>query len=499
MISSLVRINFMKKVDEAKLKRIAQEKQREVHHRELVKKQDLSLANVPPYEGDAFIALQHVNKIYPNHVQAVYDFNLEIYPKEFVVFVGPSGCGKSTTLRMIAGLEDITYGNLYINKEFANTLLPKSRDCAMVFQSYALYPNMTVYDNMAYSLKVRRVDKQTIHNKVLEAAKILELEDYLSRKPGELSGGQRQRVALGRAIVRDARIFLMDEPLSNLDAKLRLVMRSEIVKLHNLINATTIYVTHDQTEAMTMASRIVVMSRGFVQQIGTPDEIYDNPKNIFVAKFIGAPSINVFKAVYWNKKLNLDQVTLNLPASVVAKHDNYYQEKLKKLNDINVEFDSNSSEYILKILSALNDEKKVIEEHHKKHLISKIASLFKKSSNEQKVNYDKERKICEEKISELEKALKENHEVLVAVRPEKLKARLLKNNEKLNDGEMKVVVTVSELLGSEYHVHFNYRNIDMVAKFDKGKDVIKIGDELAISFDLKDAFVFDPITGGRIC
>ena len=230
----------MKKVDENKWKRIALNKKREIYHRELEQKQEINLKDIPEYKGDAFISLQHINKIYPNHVQAVYDFNLDIYPKEFIVFVGPSGCGKSTTLRMIAGLEDITYGNLYMDKEFANTLLPKSRDCAIVFQSYALYPNMTVYDNMGFSLKVRGEKKEEIHKKVLQAAKILELTDYLARKPGELSGGQRQRVALGRAIVRDAKIFLMDEPLSNLDAKLRVQMRSEIVSLHKKIGSTTI-------------------------------------------------------------------------------------------------------------------------------------------------------------------------------------------------------------------------------------------------------------------
>ena len=223
------------------------------------------------------------------------DFSIDIKENEFIVFVGPSGCGKSTTLRMIAGLEDITCGDLYLYGQYANDLLPSERDAAMVFQSYALYPNMTVYDNLALSLKVKHTPKAEAYEKVMNAAKILEIEDYLDRKPFALSGGQRQRVALGRAIVRNAKVFLMDEPLSNLDAKLRISMRSEIVKLHKRIGATTIYVTHDQTEAMTMADRIVVMNKGDIQQIGTPKEIFMKPNNLFVATFVGSPTMNILK------------------------------------------------------------------------------------------------------------------------------------------------------------------------------------------------------------
>ena len=222
----------------------------------------------------ATVRLESINKIYDNNVQAVFDFNLDIKDKEFIVFVGPSGCGKSTTLRMIAGLEDITSGTLYIDDKRMNDVEPKNRDIAMVFQSYALYPHMSVYDNMAFGLKIKKIPKEEIDKRVRDAAKILEIDQYLKRKPKALSGGQRQRVALGRAIVRNAKLFLMDEPLSNLDAKLRVQMRSEIIKLHERIGATTIYVTHDQTEAMTMADRIVVMKDGYVQQIGTPREIY---------------------------------------------------------------------------------------------------------------------------------------------------------------------------------------------------------------------------------
>ena len=252
-------------------------------------------------QDESFVALRHIDKIYDNNVQAVFDFNLEIKKHEFIVFVGPSGCGKSTTLRMIAGLEDITKGELYIDHELCNDKTPKDRDIAMVFQNYALYPHMSVYDNMAFGLKIRRMPKYEIDKRVHEAARILQIEEYLDRKPKALSGGQRQRVALGRAIVRNAKVFLMDEPLSNLDAKLRVQMRSEIIKLHESLNATTIYVTHDQTEAMTMASRIVVMKLGRIQQIGTPIEIYNHPANLFVAGFIGSPAMN-FLRVKFNAK-----------------------------------------------------------------------------------------------------------------------------------------------------------------------------------------------------
>ena len=240
----------------------------------------------------ATVKLVNVNKVYDGGVHAVHDFSIDIKDKEFIVFVGPSGCGKSTTLRMIAGLEEISYGELYIDDKLMNSAAPKDRDIAMVFQSYALYPQMTVYNNMAYALKLRKVPKAEIDARVRAAAEILRLTPYLDRKPRALSGGQRQRVALGRSIVRRPKVFLMDEPLSNLDAKLRVAMRSEIVRIHREVGATTIYVTHDQIEAMTMASRIVVMRDGFIQQIGEPDYIYRYPANMFVAGFIGTPAMN---------------------------------------------------------------------------------------------------------------------------------------------------------------------------------------------------------------
>ena len=240
----------------------------------------------------ATVELRHINKIYDNNVQAVFDFNLKIKDREFIVFVGPSGCGKTTTLRMIAGLEEITSGQLLIDGEVMNDVAPKDRNIAMVFQSYALYPHMSVYDNMAFGLKLRRFSRDEIDRRVQHASEILGLKPYLDRKPAALSGGQRQRVALGRAIVRDAKVFLMDEPLSNLDAKLRVQMRSELIKLHESLGTTTIYVTHDQIEAMTMASRIVVMKDGWIQQIGAPKDIYDFPNNVFVGGFIGTPPMN---------------------------------------------------------------------------------------------------------------------------------------------------------------------------------------------------------------
>ncbi|MHC1786336.1 MAG: ABC transporter ATP-binding protein [Christensenellales bacterium] len=242
------------------------------------------------------VTLKHIFKVYSGNVTAVSDFTLDIEDKEFVVLVGPSGCGKSTTLRMVAGLEEISDGELYIGDKLVNDVAPKDRDIAMVFQNYALYPHMTVYDNMAFGLKLRKTPKDEIKRRVEAAAHILDIEYLLNRKPKALSGGQRQRVALGRAIVREPKVFLMDEPLSNLDAKLRVAMRTEITKLHQRLQTTFIYVTHDQTEAMTMGSRICIMKDGFIQQVDTPQNNYDFPRNKFVASFIGSPQMNFFNA-----------------------------------------------------------------------------------------------------------------------------------------------------------------------------------------------------------
>lgn len=260
----------------------------------------------------AQLSLQHIQKIYDNQVHVVKDFNLEIADKEFIVFVGPSGCGKSTTLRMIAGLEEISGGDLLIDGKRMNDVPAKARNIAMVFQNYALYPHMTVYDNMAFGLKMQKITKEVIDERVNWAAQILGLREYLKRKPGALSGGQRQRVALGRAIVREAGVFLMDEPLSNLDAKLRVQMRAEISKLHQKLNTTMIYVTHDQTEAMTMAARIVIMKDGIVQQVGAPKTVYNQPANMFVAGFIGSPAMNFIRGTIDGDKFVTETLKLTI-------------------------------------------------------------------------------------------------------------------------------------------------------------------------------------------
>lgn len=265
----------------------------------------------------ASISLKNIFKIYPGDVTAVHDFNLEIEDKEFIILVGPSGCGKSTTLRMIAGLEEISKGELFIGDRLVNDVAPKDRDIAMVFQNYALYPHMTVFKNMAFGLELRKIPKDEIKKKVEDAAKILDIEHLLSRKPKALSGGQRQRVALGRAMVRDPAVFLLDEPLSNLDAKLRTAMRTEITKLHKRLGTTFVYVTHDQTEAMTMGDRIVVMKDGFIQQVDTPQNLYDSPRNIFVAGFIGSPQMNFIDATLTKKDnayfAEFDKYSISIP------------------------------------------------------------------------------------------------------------------------------------------------------------------------------------------
>ncbi|MGN0906787.1 MAG: ABC transporter ATP-binding protein [Bullifex sp.] len=274
-----------------------------------------------------YLVLKDINKIYPNGFHAVHDFNLEIEKGEFIVFVGSSGCGKSTTLRMIAGLEDISKGDFLIDGQRANEKGPRDRGVAMVFQSYALYPQMTVYDNLAFGLTLEGIDEDIIEEKVKNVAKILGLTDYLERLPKALSGGQRQRVAVGRAIIRKVGIFLMDEPLSNLDAKQRVTMRSEITEIHRKTGATTIYVTHDQTEAMTMADRIVVMKEGYIQQVGTPYELYFNPVNVFVAGFIGEPPMNFVRSTLKNGKIMVGKNEIDLSKKMKAADLKKYEGK----------------------------------------------------------------------------------------------------------------------------------------------------------------------------
>lgn len=413
-----------------------------------------------------FVSLQNVNKYYDNGMHAVVDFNLDIQQHEFIVFVGPSGCGKSTTLRMIAGLEDISNGDLYIEGVKANDLEPIDRDVAMVFQSYALYPNMTIYDNMAFTLQVRHFPKEEIDRRVREAAKILEISDQLDKKPKALSGGQRQRVALGRAIVREAKILLMDEPLSNLDAKLRVYMRSEIVRLHEKMKATTIYVTHDQTEAMTMASRIVVMSKGYVQQIGTPEEIYKHPANLFVASFIGSPAMNFVDA--------------ELKKDVISFSDNH-EFKLKKDTDkvVRTFYENLLKEWKDNLPTLIEERKAQLQREFnaKKH--------FRKKSFEYHEDKDEVLVKRKEDIAKIEELLKgEEFNLVFGIRPE-----AVKENEKGEAFE----VEFSELLGDEYYVHFYFGGKKCLAKVPAERKILK-GDKIKLEFVQEKIHLFDPIS-----
>ncbi len=417
--------------------------------------------------SDAYVSLRHIDKVYDNNVQAVFDFNLDIKRHEFIVFVGPSGCGKSTTLRMVAGLEDITSGELYIDGEYSNDRTPKDRDIAMVFQSYALYPHMTVYDNMAFGLKIRHLPKAEIDKRVKEAANILQITEYLDRKPKALSGGQRQRVALGRAIVRNAKVFLMDEPLSNLDAKLRVQMRSEIIKLHEALNATTIYVTHDQTEAMTMASRIVVMKLGRIQQVGSPIEIYNEPANLFVATFIGSPAMNVMKASYEKGTITLlGGQKIGLGESFEKAHDAFYKKEIE-LNKAEI---------------ASLEEKKASAKAPK-------LGRFSKKAVDPIAAIDEEIAKLKERIQKDEFALSGSHEIIFGLRPEDIEE---------SEGEgYDIRVAVAELLGHEYYVHTDFGGIDLVAKIPLTHE-IKIGDSMKVVFKNEKAHIFDPYSEKRI-
>ena len=317
----------------------------------------------------ANLSLKHIYKVYPNGAKAVNDFNMQIDDKEFIVFVGPSGCGKSTTLRMIAGLEEITAGELKIGDVVVNGMEPKDRDIAMVFQNYALYPHMTIYENIAFGLRTRKVPKEEIDKRVTEAAETLGITEYLKRKPKEMSGGQRQRVALGRAIVREPKVMLLDEPLSNLDAKLRTQMRSEIIKLHKKLNTTFIYVTHDQVEAMTMGTRIVVMKDGFVKQIDTPKNLYKYPSNKFVAGFIGTPQMNFFQGTLKKDgdKVHIEfkwsEAKITVPYSMLMKTTPQYLDGTKtvyigfRAEDISLEEDKvRASEAKIKVRISHSEE-----------------------------------------------------------------------------------------------------------------------------------------------
>ncbi len=584
-----------------------------------------------------FLSLRHVEKIYPNGEKAVYDFNLDINKKEFIVIVGPSGCGKSTTLRMIAGLEDITSGDIFLEDELLNYKPSKDRKMAIVFQSYALYPQMNVFDNIAFPLTINKyptpvVDKKLypaaeakrilsgydfstvadmlsaafavklrkneraeklatvfasspeaarilidlyapldaaakekglnrkeeakenenektgilaswnesldavieegkkrldeagekyndrfemlddngevriesrmltpyeIRKKVYETAEILDLRPYLDKLPKELSGGQMQRVALGRAIVKNVPIFMMDEPLSNLDAKLRLTMRSEIVKLHNKIGATTIYVTHDQTEAMTMATRIVVMSRGFVQQIGSPEEVYNDPHNVFVARFIGSPTMNMFDVNYDREKNTIafgnDEISLG--ERFVARHDAFYADKEGELVAMQAGFDEKAREKLLKLLSVTGESKVInANKRTRKSIIERIKEKFGKAENEDE-RYADEKRVLAEKLDEIRGCASCNHTLIVGIRPERIKVE--KKRGKAKKGGFVVKPTVCELLGGEYNVHFDFCGKDMIGRID-AKHKVTIDDELTVAFEPEDLYVFDPITGDVI-
>ena len=538
--------------------------QRERVHREMVayERKHKNERKIAP--KGSFISLQHINKIYDNHVQAVYDFNLEIKQHEFIVFVGPSGCGKSTTLRMIAGLENITAGDLYIDRVYANDLEPKNRDIAMVFQSYALYPNRTVAGNMSFGLRIRKfptpvldkdgkevlyinkglirdtekerknllafrqeclasepdkipsidkdlaeldakidylkttpvpkyvyrhMKKELIQERVKSAAEILQITDYLDRKPKALSGGQCQRVALGRAIVRNAKVFLMDEPLSNLDAKLRVQMRSEIIKLHNKLNATTIYVTHDQTEAMTMASRIVVMDKGHIQQIGTPVEIYNHPANLFVATFIGSPAMNLFSARLEGDGLHFE---------------NGYEISLGKENG-----EKASSYYEKKLEGCLKEKEDLLSSFQERSLLlEKIEALEKKQGSPKdkeelaKAKFELEHVLqSNERLMYLEKAIeryrsfieKKQYEVVFGIRPEDI----YEVGKEYTDGKLSApiegVVTVPELLGHEYFIHIDFDGKDLVAKI-AAKRLISAEEPIKVVIDLSKAHIFDAVS-----
>lgn len=566
-----------------------------------------------------FLSLRHIEKIYPNGEKAVHDFNLDVEKKDFIVIVGPSGCGKSTTLRMIAGLEDITSGDIFLEDELLNYKPSKDRKMAIVFQSYALYPQMNVFDNIAFPLTINRypqpvrdealsallearralsdADRETlcgflcdekggsrakkeeklafacgitpaaarllcelyrdsdravpetvtfagwaqnldqrigqekkrlaeegkrvgdsgellddegnviveeraltpyeIKVKVYDTARILDLVPYLDKLPKELSGGQMQRVALGRAIIKNVPVFMMDEPLSNLDAKLRHTMRSEIVKLHNKINATTIYVTHDQTEAMTMATRIVVMSRGFVQQIGTPKEIYGKPQNIFVAKFIGSPAMNIFTADYDHAActLSIGGVPVPLGEAFRGRHDAFYAAKEQELSDMYGHFDNAAREEILKLLSATGESKSATHgTAEKKGIVAAIRKKLAEKNKEDAV--PAEREICAGKLAQIRQYRSGGHPLTVGIRPERI--TVVREGDAVPENVLFTAKpTVCELLGGEYHIHFDFCGKDLVARAD-AREAISTDDMLTVGFSSSDVYLFDPVTGETI-
>lgn len=449
----------------------------------------------------SFVELRNVNKIYPNGVHAVYDFNLKADKHDFVALVGPSGCGKSTTLRMIAGLEDISSGELYINKTYSNFLQSKDRNIAMVFQSYALYPQMTVYDNIAFGLKIRKLPKAEIRERVYKAADILDLGELLDRKPKELSGGQMQRVALGRAIVRDTDIFLMDEPLSNLDAKLRVQMRSEIIRIHKEVGATTIYVTHDQTEAMTMANVIVVMNKGFIQQVGKAIDVYDHPNNLFVATFIGSPAMNIVDAEYRDGEIILENgVKVTLGDDFAQKYKAFVQKMTDEIQHNIDHVDEISDENVAKMRAAQiyrKEERKAVEKEKKSlpAFMTKVKKLF---ANKAEIAAEKEKKKAE-LVAELERMkehyllIAEGGKVKIGIRPEHVYIADGKNADFNVSPEFSGRTTLVELLGSENIIHFDLFGTDFQVKTQHME--VATDEERKIVIDVGKMHVFDVESG----
>ena len=435
----------------------------------------------------------NVNKIYDNNVQAVFDFNLEVADKEFIVLVGPSGCGKSTTLRMLAGLEDITSGEILIDDVVVNDVLPKNRDIAMVFQNYALYPHMTVYDNMAFALKMRHLPKDEIDERVREAASVLALEEYLNRKPKALSGGQRQRVALGRAIVRTPKVFLMDEPLSNLDAKLRVQMRSEITRIHKQVGATTIYVTHDQTEAMTMADRIVIMKDGYIQQIGTPKEVYNNPSNMFVGGFIGSPAMNFLNCKYDNGKVSIitktdEEIAYRLTqdhASLLKKYKNIKEsdvlEMIEKISDLSTQLNSALEAELISV---------PVDEQGVEFADKKLNKNDKAKIGEQLEKLTSIRERYEAELAELKEG---RFDFVIGIRPEDV---IIGDDEKKHS-LFGINVELSELLGHELIVYSDIGGQRIIIKLPANID-IKAGDNFEVYFKEDKIHFFDLDTQKKI-
>jgi len=444
----------------------------------------------------AIVSLQSINKIYPNGVKAVYDFNLDINERDFVALVGPSGCGKSTTLRMIAGLEEISSGSLFINKVYSNYVPSKDRDIAMVFQSYALYPNKNVYNNIAFGLQIRHIDKNEIKRRVFEAADILDLGHYLDRYPRELSGGQMQRVALGRAIVRQSKLFLMDEPLSNLDAKLRVQMRSEIVRIHKEVGATTIYVTHDQVEAMTMANTIVVMNRGFIQQIGKPIDVYHHPENLFVATFIGSPSMNILKVRYDHNKIILnDSYEIDLEDGFKKVYQDFYLKRCEELKKILDNFNEFGEEEVLKMNSHQIYVKVDKPLQYKKKKFN-ILNLFKNKKLEEQAKIVRREEIYNQiknMYDNAQSALSEPHDILIGIRPENF-ALDSKFDGAIKSRPIDMSVDLVELLGYEYIIHGKLNDCDLQIKVKEISDIENLK-TLKVAFDIEKMHIFDIDSG----